>query len=61
MTLTKTEYNYVELSGAQCPIIAGTMMKVVEFQRRQTEGINFSGVIYAPQLSVSFANNCSSR
>lgn len=26
---------------------------LVEFQRRQTEGINFSGVIYAPQLTVS--------
>jgi hypothetical protein len=29
---------------------------LVEAQRRQTEGLNFSGVIYAPQLSVSIGD-----
>ena len=30
MTLTKTEYKYVELNQDNVPIIAGTTMKVVE-------------------------------
>lgn len=35
MTLTKTEYKYVELNQDNVPIIAGTTMKVVELVEAQ--------------------------
>ena len=35
MTLTKTEYKYVELNQDNVPIIAGTIMKVVELVEAQ--------------------------
>src|SRR4028119_669350 len=35
MTLTKTEYKYIELNEDNVPIIAGTTMKVVELVMAQ--------------------------
>ncbi len=35
MTLTKTEYKYIELNEDNVPIIAGTTMKVVELVEAQ--------------------------
>jgi uncharacterized protein (DUF433 family) len=35
MTLTKTEYKYIELNEDNVPIIAGTTMKVVELVQAQ--------------------------
>ena len=35
MTLTKTEYKYIELNEDNVPIIAGTTMKIVELVEAQ--------------------------
>jgi len=35
MTLTKTEYKYIELNQDNVPIIAGTTMKVVELVKAE--------------------------
>jgi uncharacterized protein (DUF433 family) len=35
MTLTKTDYKYIELDERNLPIIAGTTMKVVELVEAQ--------------------------
>lgn len=35
MTLTKTDYKYIELNQDNVPIIAGTTMKIVELVEAQ--------------------------